>query len=258
MSHSVFIVVAVIKPDRLESLRRVLDTIEADPAANPRLPFGQFRGLHFASFVIFECPDPLKGVPRFKDPILVFENNIDGAGRMSQKTYLAQLVASGPGIDDVYEHSVDYPGRAASPESKLQYLLDRVRKPQLYHVGTPYRTVGSIKEDADRRKRWDRKLEDLMRPSLPAQLRKPAAGTEERWIWERLRQRISRADRRAHRSRSVAAHCVVLSALSSPGPPLAAPPSLAVQVLPSLALAVGVPALRRPPRVLHDGRLSCP
>jgi hypothetical protein len=190
MSHSVFTVVAVIKPDRLESLRKVLDTIEADPAANPYLPFGQLGGLHFASFVIFECPDALEDVPRFKDPILVFENNIDGAGRMSQKTYLAQLIASGSGIDDVYEHCVDYPGRGASPESKLQYLLKRVRTPQLYHVGTPYRTVRSIKEDADRRRRWDLALEDLMRPWLPAQLLTPAAGTEERWIWERLRQRI--------------------------------------------------------------------
>ena len=178
MSHSVFSVVAVI--DRLESLRKVLDAIESDPAANPHLPFGQFRALHFASFVIFECPDALKGVPRFKDPILVFENNIDGAGRMSRKAYLAQLVASGSAIDDVYEHCVDYPGRGASPERKLQYLLERVHRPQLYHVGTPYRTVGSIKEDADRRRRWDRTLEDVMRPSLPAQLLTPAAGTEEK------------------------------------------------------------------------------
>jgi hypothetical protein len=190
MSHSVFTVVAVIDPHRLESLRKVLDTIGSDPAANPYLPFGQVGGLHFASFVIFECPDALKHVPRFKDPILVFENNIDGEGRTSQKTYLAQLIASGPGIDDVYEHCVDYPGRGASPESKVQYLLKRVRKAQLYHVGTPYRTVGSIKEDAEGRRRWDRALEELMRPSLPAQLLTPAAGTEERWIWERLRQRI--------------------------------------------------------------------
>src|SRR5258705_173954 len=135
MSHSVFTVIAVVKEGRDQALENVLAGVNGNP------PFRQLRGGPFASFTIFPTPRQLQKLPAFKESIVVFESNIDGAGRRCRERYLTDLLNVGTDIDDIYEHCVDWPGRNAPREKKLGYLLKKVRKPHLYHVGTPHRAA---------------------------------------------------------------------------------------------------------------------
>jgi hypothetical protein len=159
MSHSVFTIVATINADDLPRLDTVLAIIQRNPAGNRLIPFGQLDTLHFASFIIFERET--------SEPRLVFENNVDGP----RGDYLEQLTAiAGPGIDAVYQNCKDYPGPAATRDIQLQYLTAHVCKPHLYHIGTAYRHVSSIKTDSDLRRRLDQRVDALMADALRAQL----------------------------------------------------------------------------------------
>jgi hypothetical protein len=150
VAHSVFTIVADVKPESLPVLERVLDEIKRADGNDPRLPFSALGGLHFASFVIFEEED--------KPPLLVFEHVVD----VSIKAHLRALVdRCDAGIDAVYENCVGYPTQA-TPIEKLRYLRKRVRRPQLHHIGSAYRSVRSIKQDADLRERMEKAVDGLV------------------------------------------------------------------------------------------------
>jgi hypothetical protein len=159
MAHSVFTIVADVEPARLPRLIPLLREIQAVDGNHHLLPFKQLDTLHFASFVIFDESPPL----------LVFEHAVDGPiGK-----YLRVLIERcGDGIDAVYENCVGYE-RSLTPEGKLRYLRKRVHRPQLYHIGSAYRSVDSIAKDADLRTRLERRVDELLDPGVRAQLRPP-------------------------------------------------------------------------------------
>lgn len=169
MSHSVFTIVTTIRPGCLNKLKDVLDEIRSRPAQNPYLRFPAFGVLHFASFVIFP------------DSTLVFENVVDG----KLDRYLDQLIKRAPDLDAIFEQCEDYPGRAAPDEAKRNYFERRVSRPQLFHVGTPYRTAASIKADRDVRARLDQALDSWnAEGALSSHLGMDAQGTGQYWRWE--------------------------------------------------------------------------
>jgi len=167
MGHAVFTIVAPIKAGCLVALNGVLEKIQSNLAGNRILPLSPetFPAIHFASFVIFESNT------------LVFENVVDG----SIDEHLRRLAAV-PSLDEIYSHCESYDARNAS--ERFAYLKGRVHKPQLYHVGTPYRTAASICDDRDIREEIDDHLDRLSGSVLPRQIVRPAAGMPQYWNWE--------------------------------------------------------------------------
>jgi hypothetical protein len=182
MPHSVFTIVTPVDPavgpdgPRLDCLREVLfrmqKFIQGDTKADPGIPFEKFTQLHFASLVIFDR----KG----EDPLLVFENNVDG----SIDAYLNDLLAGAErGIDAIYENCKGFP-QSGTTDEKRGYLKKNVRKPHLYHIGAPYRQVGFIKEDAELRDHLDTQVDELVNglpPQPPAPRHKPG-GKRHPWL----------------------------------------------------------------------------
>src|SRR5262249_4619770 len=111
---------------RLEAVEALLTTIEADPSGNAALPFGTLPMVHFASLTLFDRDDSARRT-------LVFESNIDG--RVAR--YVQQLVSEGGAAIDIL--FADAPGYRA--DAAVDHLMSTVRRPQLYHVGHPARSV---------------------------------------------------------------------------------------------------------------------
>jgi hypothetical protein len=167
MAHAVFTIVAPIKAGCLDELKRVLETIQSDLAGNRILALSPktFPPIHFASFVIFE------------KNTLVFENVVDG----SVDEHLRRLAAV-PSLDQIYRNCERY--EAGDASERFAYLKGRLHEPQLYHVGTPYRTAESIGDDRCARGRIDDQLDKLSAAALPRQIVRPAAGMPQYWNWE--------------------------------------------------------------------------
>jgi hypothetical protein len=168
--HRVFTIITDIRTGAEEALRGVLD-------GTPDSVFSELAMLHFASFVILE-KDRLNdkdGKPAVEDSKLLFECNIDG----SIKRYLDQLVSI-PTIDRIYQHCNCY-RVSDSRDEKVRCLSKKVRWPQLYHVGAPYRSAESIKQDRDLRRRLDDGLDALMTRALEDPIRATATGGHQYW-----------------------------------------------------------------------------
>jgi len=169
--HHCFIVAASItdEPGAMEQLRSHLAGLGDDS-------FAACPMVHFASFVILE--KETTGRP----PMLVMECNIDGS---RAKFFDALLTNETLQIDEIYKHCVGYPQRADS-RAKLRYFADHARRPQLFHIGAPWRSVPTIKEDRALRRRIEERLERTVDGSLMADLAVAPAGHYEYWTWEQL------------------------------------------------------------------------
>ena len=182
MAHSVFTIVADVEPAKLPVLTRALKEIQDADGDHPQLRFKALDGLHFASFVIFDEKTA---------PLLVFEHAVDGC----IPAHLRALVDRfGGGIDAVYENCVGY-----TPGDRFGYLTDRVRRPQLYHIGTAYRPAGSIQQDAHLRKRLEERVDQLLDPGIRAQLTAPCNGncaSSALEIWRTLQDEFAALARR--------------------------------------------------------------
>lgn len=155
MNQTVFTFTMVVDPGRLNELTQTLDTIQKDLHTNPLLRFIDLPMVHFASINVFP-PDPVKddypcsGPPieqRRRVPYLVFESNIDGA----IPPYVQALIAKFPqGVSAILRCCAGGPqnGDAKALEA---YLLDHVVRPGAYHVGTPWRVVQRIRQEAQLR-----------------------------------------------------------------------------------------------------------
>ena len=106
-------IVKTIMADRLEPLRKLLQSIGDDIDGNPHIPFARLTSAHFMSWFIVEG----KGTA----PHLVLELNVDGP----IEPFLNELVAQArAGIDLIYSHCVGYPSGGSSSAGQLvSYLL---------------------------------------------------------------------------------------------------------------------------------------
>jgi hypothetical protein len=177
LSHSVFTIVSSVRRDKLLQLKQVLQQIEADHATNPYLPLTSFSSLHFASLTIFddeEQPD--------LDPLLVFENNIDGTIDDFISLIVKNAVA---GLIEIYSCCTDFRVVNRSDDGMRDYLHGHKHRPNLYHIGTPYRLVANVLAERKLRELVDAEANRL----LPG-----SGGRPPSWIWERLRKAVNAPD----------------------------------------------------------------
>jgi hypothetical protein len=139
MKHTILTFITKVEPSKVEELREFLRTIAAaaDLAANPHLPFGSLKSLHFASLVIHE--DEAFG------PYLIFENNFDGP----LDAYLDELYENAAeGLHRIYSCCRDYPaGSSAERERILSYLRAHAVRPNACHIGNVGRSVERIRRE---------------------------------------------------------------------------------------------------------------
>jgi hypothetical protein len=118
-----FIVIAQIRPDRIDALRSLLTTMNlpnrtgfADPA-NRLVPFGAFETIHYARFVVLA--DNTLGdraryypqLPRDEPTYLCFMVDCDGAA----DELLAQMAQRSSGLREIFGHCEGYDGTADFP-----------------------------------------------------------------------------------------------------------------------------------------------
>jgi len=152
MHHSVFTFVMKVDPGRCAQLESVLNAIQKDRDGNPYLRFKELGCVHFASFTIFPPDDtgefePCSGPPREDrrhEPVLVFENNIDGP---IPKYVDLLLDKAFDGMKAIVMCCSDTPATLERAVLR-KYLLDHVVKAGAYHIGTPWRPVKSIQDEA--------------------------------------------------------------------------------------------------------------
>ena len=171
MSHSVFTIVTCVRRDQLRRLKCVLQEIETNHATNPYLPLTSFSSLHFASLTIFDD----EAQPQL-DPLLVFENNVDG----TIDAFISLIVETAlAGLIEIYSCCTDFQVANRSVEGMRRYLHGHKHRPNLYHIGTPYRLVANVLAE--------RKLRELVDQEAN-RLGPDSVGRPPSWIWERLRK----------------------------------------------------------------------
>ena len=179
--HNVFVIVADVKDGTEEALRERLAQLDRGLQGQdgPVLSFRDLTMLHFACFVVYDRARLDANATRSK---LVFECNIDGP----IDEYLDALLDD-PLIDTIYNHCDGYPVDGNKAD-KLRYLKspDRMRRPQLYHIGAPYRSAASIKRDRELRRRLEQDLDRIM-AEAPAMDPEMPAGVREFWRWDALK-----------------------------------------------------------------------
>jgi hypothetical protein len=181
-THALFTIVA----DVIDGRDAQLD--DAVERFNTAQAFAGFEDLHFASFVLFPGArlksEHDEEVPASK---LILECVIDGPIR----PFLRKLVDRCP-LDEVFQHCQDYEA-GGTADAKLAYLShpQRLRKPNLYHVGTPYLSRAAIEADRRTRDRLETRLRAASAGWLDATLSRTTAGQREYWGWEILRPWLS-------------------------------------------------------------------
>ncbi len=126
MKQTGFAIITRVERDQLSKLNeRVIDI--KDEGHPKYLDFRSLPGLHFASIVICVDPDD-----RF-DPLLVFENNIDG----TSDCYLPVLYErAAPSLRHIYECCLGYPRVAGNDrDALLDYLRQHVYQPNAILTG---------------------------------------------------------------------------------------------------------------------------
>lgn len=150
--QSTFMICAVIRDGQLESLRKLLASMNkliahADPDNN-LVPFAQFERLHFARFTIIEAKtaDEIRefGVPpRPWQPTLAFLGDCDG----DRDTFLEELVEKAqPGLNKIFSFCLGYPD--ANSEGLLAWMKAHDIQPKASYVNWIGRTVKQVHEEA--------------------------------------------------------------------------------------------------------------
>ncbi|HEY3083352.1 MAG TPA: hypothetical protein VGM69_25960 [Chloroflexota bacterium] len=153
-------IIAPVRPEALQPLRELLETMGPDPSGNDVVPFGRFGGVHFARFVVLEPTVDLKGRPI--PPSLLFLSDVDGPA----EAFLGELVVvAGPGIDRLYAHCGGYPAEGdRTRETRLAYLRAHRVEASAAYVNTHGRTVEQIRQEA----RLREAIEEFVDRSRPA------------------------------------------------------------------------------------------
>lgn len=155
MTHAVFTIVSRVLDGHEQALRELLDRIQRDHAGNGLIDFTALQGLHFSSLTLFP---PDRDIPA-QGWLLVFEHNVDGGLDEHLNALISEFE---PGLRSIYGHCACFP-TDGSLESLRRYLRKRVHRPNLHHIGTPYRRVATIQADLRLRRMADTKADELAR-----------------------------------------------------------------------------------------------
>jgi hypothetical protein len=176
MNHSVFTCTFPVEPARVDDIKAALAQVRLDRKGNPQIRFPELETVHFASFTLLPPDELVDQLPCSGPPVeerrgvhyLVFESNIDG----KIEPYIDALVTRFPqGIQSIVCCCAGGP-QTLDRESLRRYLLDHVVKAAAYHVGTPWRRMARIKEEARLRDAIEDIADTLPRPIDPAKARK--------------------------------------------------------------------------------------
>ena len=144
------LVLADIKPERLQVLQKKLDAIRKILETNDAIYFWEARTVHFAAWMILPGLRGENGMP--DGPArLVLETNYDGG----LTAHLADLVKHcRQALDDVYDCCQDYPDkRSRTPESVQDFLCRQAKLPERsissYYVAFQGRTREDIQNAID-------------------------------------------------------------------------------------------------------------
>jgi hypothetical protein len=171
VSHQVALtVVAPVRADAADDLRRLLATMGDGVANGNVLDLGEFTGLHFARLVLVDEATDLKGARL--PASLLYLADLD----LPKDRHLAELAEADPeGIDRLFGHCEGYPEQPATPDQRLTYLSDHVVKEQARYVNTVGRTARQIRQEARLRDRLQEYLderEDELRGRDPIDIRR--------------------------------------------------------------------------------------
>ncbi len=151
-----------IRDGELEALRETLAQIADDVAGNALIPFGTFRQLHFARFVILDEAVPDEEQARDLEvgiipAHLVFLSAIDAP----VEDYLQELASvAGEGLDAVFQHCEAYPEpRLRNAESRRGYLYAHTIDEAAFYINTLGRTVKQVRAEAQLREALDNFLD---------------------------------------------------------------------------------------------------
>jgi len=132
-------VMAEILDGHEPQLRALLENAGQAPANNSLVPFGKLPNIHFARFFILDAARDLAGRPLTSR--LVFLADIDGPAD-TFLMFLCSLAADG--LDTIYQHCRDYPGRAGLLDFLRQHTIPVAAR----YVNTIGRTVQQIHQEA--------------------------------------------------------------------------------------------------------------
>ncbi len=139
MGQNAFTIITRIKPDRVETLSKLLDEIGGDINGNPYICFPRIKSIHFACWVI------LKDDPNFP-PTLVMETNHDG----DTESHLNDLTANGlNGLTAIYSNCIGYPPNTPNIAQVKQYLRSNSVSTPAFYIGVPGQSLPSIKNAID-------------------------------------------------------------------------------------------------------------
>jgi hypothetical protein len=160
-------IVAPVRPDRLDDLRRLLDHMGDDVAGNDVVPFGRLSGVHFARLVVLDPTTDVAG--RAIAPKLVYMSDVDGL----LARHVEDLVdVAGDGIDELFGHCVGYPEAGATRRQRLACLYAWMAPAAAVYVNTIGRSVAKIERDNRLRDEIERYLDRLdLAGSSPAEVR---------------------------------------------------------------------------------------
>lgn len=158
MTHQVpLTIIAKIAPDRMASLRQLLETIGKDVTTNTIIPFAKFKQVHFARFVILEEARDLN--QQIIPASLAFSSELDAP----LEQYLTDLVEqAAAGLDQIYSHCENYPAKRTQ-QSRLAYLQSHQVKVQAFYVNTVGRTVPQVHQEAKLRNQIETFLDQQLK-----------------------------------------------------------------------------------------------
>ena len=111
-------VMAEILDGHEPQLRALLENAGQDPANNAVVPFARLPTVHFARFFILDAARDLDGRPLA--PRLIFLADIDGPAD-AFLLFLCSL--AGDGLDTIFQHCRDYPGKAGLFDFLRQHTI---------------------------------------------------------------------------------------------------------------------------------------
>ena len=156
MSHqSALTVVAEVRPEAVDDLRSLLESMGDGVANGQVLDFDELTGLHFARVVLVEASADLKGRPL--PASLLYLSDFD----IAKDRHLAELAErGGEGVDRLFGHCVGYPEAPATPEQRLMFLRGYAVGEAANYVNTVGRTARQIRQEARLRDRIEEYLDE--------------------------------------------------------------------------------------------------
>jgi hypothetical protein len=140
MPHQVAItIVAPVADGHVPQLTLAL----TDLAADPKLPFADLPGLHFARLFVLDPTHDLAGATIPAE--LVFLSDVDSPAGAFLPAFVE---AFGDTVDDIFGHCVGYPAAAHGEAARLDYLTSHQVRAAAAYVNTVGRSLEQVQHEA--------------------------------------------------------------------------------------------------------------